>query len=135
MRSLAVLLGVALLCPLGGCGSSEDADRLVESYRSNLRQRQREQQKIVNILENVKDQASMAEALKQFREEYEKAALHPLAPMREPPPEVKERLQGEFAELLEGTNRVRAEFRRIQDLPGGEDFFDAIKKLNPQQGP
>jgi hypothetical protein len=134
MRSLAVLLCVALLCPLGGCGPSEDSDRLIASYRSTLRKGQREQQKILGILESVKDQASAAEALKQLREEYERAAAHP--PMREPPPEVQERLQEEIAKLQEGRNRLLQEISRIRrHVPGGAEFLDEIEKLKPQQGP
>jgi hypothetical protein len=134
MRSLAALLGVALLCPLGGCGSSEDADRLVESYRSTLRKGQREQQKILGILESVKDQASAAEALKQLREEYERAALHP--PMREPPSEMQERLQEEYAKLLQGRNRLLQEISRIRTrVPGGAEFLNEIEKLKPPQRP
>src|SRR3954453_18838662 len=101
MRGLAFLFGVALLCPLGGCGPSEDTERLVASYRVTLREGLRDQQKLLGILESVKDQASAAEALKQLRQEYERAAAKPPAPRREPPPEVQERLQAEFAELVE----------------------------------
>jgi hypothetical protein len=136
MRGLLVLLGVALLCPLGGCGSSEDTERLVESYRITLLKGQREQQKILGILESVKDRASAAEALKQLREEYERAAAHPPAPLREPPPEVQERLQAEVAKLQDGRNRLLQEIGRIRrDVPEGAEFLDEIEKLKPPQGP
>jgi hypothetical protein len=132
MRCLVAVLGIALLCPLGGCGSSEDTERLVASYRYTLGQQLREQQKILSILESAKDRPSMAEALKQLRAEYERAAAHP---RRLPPPEIKERLSDEYAKLEEAGSRVFAEFRRIGDLPGGQEFFDEVKKLKPPQGP
>jgi hypothetical protein len=136
MRSLAVLFGVAVLCLLGGCGPSEDTERLVASYRYTLRQGQHEQQKVLGILESVKDQASAAKALKQLREEYERATVKPPTPRREPPPEVQERLQEEYAKLQEGKNRLLQEITRIRSrVPGGPDFLDEIEKLKPPQGP
>jgi hypothetical protein len=136
MRSPAVLLGVALLCPLGGCGSSDDTERLVESYRLTLLKGQRQQQKLLDILESVKDPASAAEALKQYREEYERVAANPPEPMREPPPEVQERLREEIAKLKDGSNRLWQEIGRIRrDVPGGAEFLDEIEKLKPPQGP
>lgn len=134
MRGLGILYGVVLLLPLAGCGSSDDGtEPLVKSYRSALRREQNNQQKLLRILESVKDFGSMPEALTRLRKEYDEAAKRPDR-LEPPPPEVKERLRPEFESLGEGIEQIRGQIRRILKLPGGEAFLAEFEKLK-KEGP
>jgi hypothetical protein len=132
MKGLGLLLGVALLCPLAGCGASDDGtEALVKSYRESLRRERENQQKLLAILESVKDLGSMPEGLERLRKLYE--ARPPL--IKEPPPELHERLRPELESLRKGGEAIERQIERIRELPHGKAFLIDVERLKNDKGP
>jgi hypothetical protein len=138
MRGARILLGVVLLAALAGCGSSqEEADRQLNSFRRALREQVGLREKMAGILKGVRDQESMIEALKRLdssRREFERASEQ-VQRLGEPPPEIRARLEQENARLIGATQEVLAEMRRIADLPGGDAFLEAVKRIAKPERP
>jgi hypothetical protein len=135
MSGRALLTAGLVVGLLSGCGG----DRDLGAYREAIGEQVGMLEKVVEVLETVKDKQSMTAALPRI-EELEKTERRIAARIQKlgrPPAEVDRRLQKEFGERIAAAgNRLLAEERRIrQKVDGGESFFDAIEKLKSAAQP
>ncbi len=138
MGTARLLLGLAALAALGGCGPSrEDQERSADVYRRELREQVPLIRQMAKILQTVKDRESMTAALERLAKlqpDLERASKR-FKRLGQPSPEIEERLQQERAEVRGALEEVLDEMRRITGLPDGNQFLDAVKRVTSLDGP
>ena len=120
----SVCFGAAVLVfSLAGCTKEQDYLDVLNDQQAALRE-------MTEILKTIKDQQTMDQAKRTLRENAEKyAAISERANSlpKPPPPRVQERMKQESGALAATLLHLRAEAKRVGDLPGGAEFLRQFK--------
>lgn len=131
-RWLGQLGMCVLLGSLAGCGGSS------APYAEALRDQLAVQQEVLQVVQTVRDDASLKAAQERLKE-LSKRADQAEARFRALPPadaHVKAGLEEEFGERVLSTSQaLLAEYRRISQLPGGEELLRGLSHRAGQAPP
>lgn len=123
-RRLACLV---LVMTAVGCVKDQD-------YYDIAKAKQASMEELVEILQNVKDGPSMAEAKQKLQANTDKyeAIARRAESLPKPPPRVEERFRQDSALMDATIRRLRVDVGRVAQLPGGAEFlrqFQSTKGL------
>jgi len=116
-----------ILISSAGCGSDSPS-----AYVAIFQEKINELQELTEVLSTVKDESTMEAARsewkkrsRRFEEQAEKNKELP-----KPSAAVKRKVEEELGPQFNRTMKdLRAQVKRIKDLPGGEEFLQGISKL------
>ena len=93
-----------------------------------LREQTKAMEETVGILGTVTDKASMATARAELnkRRESQEALSRRAKQLKPPTPEIMGQVQEDAAKLQQAFERYREQIRRINALPGGEEFLQSL---------
>lgn len=117
------IIPAALCClALVGCTKEED-------YLNVFRDQQKAWQELTDILAEVRDEKSMAEAKTKLDASFEKfdALSKRAKALPEPSKEIRNRLEKEREYLQQSTENLLREVGRIRKMPGGQEFLNQFE--------
>jgi hypothetical protein len=129
-RLPAVLAVLPVLALLAGCSKSS-------LYLEVFQEKAKVQEELAALLGAVKDEASMSGVRPELKRLFRRATAiaDRFKALGEASTSEKEAVEKEATEsdlinrIQEATQKIVAELRRINDLPGGEAFLDQFKKM------
>ena len=114
----------AVLCCLAFIGCTKEED-----YLNVFRDQQKAWQELTDILAEVRDEKSMAEAKTKLDASFEKfdALSKRAKALPEPSKEIRNRLEKEREYLQQSTENLLREVGRIRKMPGGQEFLNQFE--------